>query len=116
MSYSRWNREGDNNLNFPSFITKNWWSALGSNVGAFRISGAFTLKITYVKYISGSGNNYNYYSKVLHYTVPISDSDGDGVSMGMMIVRTNLARRLIEVVHYQQPKQTYILMKLPVIL
>jgi hypothetical protein len=82
VSYSRWNREGDNNLNFPSFITKNWWSALGSNVGAFRISGAFTLKITYVKYISGSGNNYNYYSKVLHYTVPISDSDGDGVSDG----------------------------------
>lgn len=73
VSYSRWNSEGDNNLNFPNYITKNWWTISPTPVS---LSGTFTLKVTYLKYVSG---NYQPYSKILYFTFPIIDSDGDGI-------------------------------------
>ncbi len=70
VSYIRWNREGDDNLNFPSYTTKAmwsyWWSSAISRSDLF--GETFTLLVQY------GGND-----RFLYYTVPNNDADGDGV-------------------------------------
>ncbi len=70
VSYVRWNREGDDNLNFPSYFTKAmwsyWWSSAISRSDL--IGESFTLLVQY------GGND-----RFLYYTIPEPDADNDGV-------------------------------------
>ena len=68
--YSRWNREGDDFLNFPNYTVKPYWARWwNKETPPYNIEGkTFTLIA-----------EYNGTRRFLLYQVPNSDTDGDGI-------------------------------------
>ena len=68
----RWNREGDNILNFPSYTTKPMWVSIASRWNGRSFTTSPLKKFYLVAEYQGSSQQYV-------YTIPDSDTDGDGV-------------------------------------
>lgn len=75
INYIRWNREGDDNLNYPSYTTKQMWGLVApfNQTQPRTVSTSANKKFYLVVEYQGQSTTHL-------YTFPDADSDGDGIN------------------------------------
>lgn len=76
INYSRWNREGDNFLEFNNYTTIDWWGMVVPKFNPNFMPFTFNTNPGKTFYLV---TEHQGISQTYSYTIPLSDYDGDGV-------------------------------------